>query len=228
MESTTFGDWVSTFTTSLSDLLSRIGAFIPNLIGAALIILVGWLIGIALGAFVDRLLRTVGLQRVFEKAKIEQILKNAEVKMDTSALLGAMVKWVIMIVAFISASDTLQLPQVSEFLNKILAYIPNVTAAIGILLVGAIVAHFIGNVVKATIKATKLGMADFATLVTRWSIWTFSILAAMYQLQVATGLIQTLFIGVVALIAIAGGLAFGLGGQDAAKDLVNRLKKQIQ
>lgn len=224
---TGFSDWVDAFSNSFSEMLDRIANFVPNAIGAILIIVVGWVIGIVLGKIVEKLLVKFGLQSLVEKAKVEDILKKAEIKHNFSALSGSLVKWVVLIVAFISAADILQLSQISEFLNKILSYLPNVAAAIGIILIGAVTAHFMGNVVKATVKATNLGFAEITSSVTRWSILTFSFLAALYQLQVASGLIQTLFIGFVAFVAIAGGLAFGLGGQDAAKDVIGKIKKQI-
>ncbi|MFA6423339.1 MAG: hypothetical protein WCW17_02700 [Patescibacteria group bacterium] len=225
---TSFSDWVDAFSTSMSNMMDRIINFVPNAFGAFLLILVGWIIGIILGKIVEKLLKLIGIQTLSEKAKIEDLIKRAEIKMSLSELLGSFVKWVVLIVAFVSAADILQLPQISEFLNKILAYIPNVAAAIGIILIGAVAAHFLSNVVSATVKAMNIGFDNFAVAVTKWSVWIFSILAAMYQLQIASGLIQTLFMGIVALIAISGGLAFGLGGQDAAKDILSKIKKQIQ
>jgi hypothetical protein len=223
-----FSDWVDAFRGALTDMLSRIGNYIPNIVGAALIILIGWIVGIFLGGLVERLLKMFSIQKIFEKARIEDLLKKAEIKTDTSALIGALVKWVVLIVSFISAADVLQLNQISAFLNTVLGYIPNVVAAVGIVVVGIIAAQFFGNVIKATLKVTNLGFAELASAIVKWSVIIFSFLAALYQLQVAQGLIQTIFMGFVALIAIAGGLAFGLGGQDSAKEILGKIKKEFK
>ena len=221
-------DWTTAVSDSWSVVWERFINFLPNLIGAAIIIVVGWIVGMIVAIIIDRLLRIIGLQTLFEKAKVEDILKKGNVGKDATALLASLAKWIIYLVAFIAAANTLKLPDVANFLDKILAYVPQVVAAGLILLIGLVVAHFLSNVIKGSLLAAGLGMADAVALVVRYSIIVFAFLAALSQLGLAQNMISTLFLGVIAFLAIAGGLAFGLGGKEAAQDLIDKVRKELK
>ena len=223
-----FNDWLSIVTDAWTTIWERFVNFLPNLIGAAIILIIGWIVGMIVAMVIDRLFRLVGLQALFEKAKVEEILKKANAEKDATALLAAVAKWIIYLVAFISAANALKLPDVATFLNSILAYVPSVIIAVAILLIGLVLAHFLSAVVKGSVNSAGLGFADTSALLVRWSIIIFAFLAALTQLGIAATMINTLFIGIVALIAIAGGLAFGLGGQNAAKEAIEKVQKELK
>lgn len=223
-----FTDWTTTVQDSWISIWDRFVHFLPNLIGAMIIVIVGWIVGLILNMVVDRLFRIIGLQTLFEKAKVEDILKKADLKQDATALLASVIKWIVYLVAFIAAANVLQLPDVANFLNQILAYVPQAVAAGAILLIGLVLANFLSVVVKSSLTASGLGTADAVAIVVRYSIIVFASLAALAQLGIAESMINTLFIGLVALLAIAGGLAFGLGGQDSAKEWLDNVKKQLK
>ncbi len=128
---------------------------------------------------------------------------------------------------FITTADALKLYPVTEFLNRVLSYSPSVIAAVGILLVGVLLGNFLGNIVKGAVKAAEIKYADILGAVTKYVILVFSVLAALIQLGIATSLIQILVQGVVGSIAIAAGLAFGLGGKDAASEILEKVKKDL-
>lgn len=221
-------DWTTAVSDSWTSIWDRFVNFLPNLIGAAIIIIVGWLIGMLVALVIDRLFRIIGLQTLFEKAKVEDVLKKGSVGKDATALLASVAKWIIYLVAFIAAANTLKLPDVANFLNAILAFMPSAVAAGLILLIGLILAHFLSNVVKGSLMAAGLAMAEAVALVVRWVIIIFAFLAALSQVGLAQNMISTLFIGVVAFLAIAGGLAFGLGGKEAAQDLIDKVCKELK
>lgn len=221
-------DWTTAVSESWTSIWDRFVNFLPNLIGAALIIVIGWLVGMVVAIIIDRLFRIIGLQTLFEKAKVEDILKKGSVGKDATALLAAVAKWIIYLVAFIAAANTLKLPDVANFLNAILAFMPQAVAAGLILLIGLVVAHFLSNVVKGSLMAAGLHMADAVALVVRYTIIIFAFMAALSQVGLAQNMINTLFLGVIAFLAIAGGLAFGLGGKDAAQDLIDRVRKELK
>lgn len=223
-----FTDWTTIVQDSWLSIWDRFVNFLPNLIGAFIILIVGWIVGMILNMLIDRLFRIIGLQTLFEKAKVEDILKKADVKQDATSLLASVSKWIVYLVAFIAAANVLQMPDVANFFNQILAYIPQVVAAGAILLIGLILANFLSVVVKSSLTASGLGAADTVAVVVRYSIIVFAALAALAQLGIAESMINTLFIGLVALLAIAGGLSFGLGGQDSAKEWLDNLKKQLK
>lgn len=224
----TVADFNAAVTDSLTDVVSRTIGYIPNLVGAAIILIVGWAVAAVLEWAVDNVLRAVGLQTLFERVKIEDIIKKTEAKKDTTGLVAAVVKWVIMIVSVVAATSVLGLTEVSNFLNSVLGYVGNVAQAAAILVVGAIAAHFFAKVVHGVVRAAQLSFADLAGSATKYAIFSFTIIAALAQLGIATAFLQTLFTGLVAMLAIAGGLAFGLGGQGAVKDLVEKLKKETE
>lgn len=223
-----FQDWITIVNESWISIWDRFVAFLPNLIGAAIVLIIGWIIGTIVALIIDRLFRIVGLQTLFEKAKVEESLKKADIDKDTTALLAAVAKWIILLVAFIAASNILRLSEVAGFLNSILAYIPNVVAAAAIMLIGLVLANFIGAVVKSGVKVGGLASADALSIIARYAIVIFASLAALVQLGIAAAMINTFFIGFVGLLAIAGGLAFGLGGQDAAKDWIDKVRKELK
>ncbi len=228
MEGGIISSWGDALTIAWNTIWDRMVNFVPNVLGAILILLIGWLVAWLLEKLVDQVIRIVGLQSLSEKVKLEDGLKKIGIKKDFSGLVAAFVKWVIIIVAFLAAAEALKLNQVVDFLNNILGFVPNVVAAAAILLIGVVLAEFLANVIASVTKGIEVGYADLLGVLVRWSIIVFTFLAALVQLNVASYLIQTLFTGFVALIAIAGGLAFGLGGKDSAAEFINKVKKDIQ
>jgi hypothetical protein len=223
-----FRNWLTVTSDAWLLIWDKFLNFLPSLIGAVIILIIGWIVGMIVETAIDRLFRLVGLQALFEKAKVEDVLKKADVEKDATGLLASVVKWIIYLVALIAASNTLSLTAVSDFLNSILAYIPQVVIAVAIVLIGLVLAHFLGAVIKGSVKLASLAFADTLSLVVRYSIIIFTVLAALAQLGIAANMINTLFIGLVAFLAIAGGLAFGLGGQSAAKEWIEDVKKELK
>lgn len=221
-------NWSDIVTSTLTEIGQRIITFIPSLLGAIVILIVGWAVAELLSWVVDKLLRVVRLQDLFKAAKVDELLRRGNTKLDTTGLLASLVKWVILLVSFIAAADTLGLTQVQRFLDNVLGYVPSVIAAGAILLLGAIFAHFMANVVKGSVAVAKLGFGELVGNATKYAILVFTILAALDQLGIASAFIQTLFMGFVALLAIAGGLAFGLGGTKVAQEWLEKFKKELQ
>lgn len=222
----TVNDFNLAVTEALQEVLTRVITFIPNLVGAGIILVIGWIVAALLEWAVDNVVRAIGLQTLFERVKVEDIVKKAEAKKDTTSLIAAVVKWIILLVAFIAAADALNLPQISEFLNQILDYVPSVVAAAAILMIGVIFAHFMAKVVAGVTKASNLHFSELAGSTTRYAILIFTILATLSQLGIATAFLQTLFTGFVGALAVAGGLAFGLGGQGTAKDWLEKFRHE--
>lgn len=217
-------DWTTATTTAVTDSLTRIISYIPNIIGAIVVILIGIIVAWAVKTVVTRLLGYIKIKPVTETLGLERIFKT---KVDLVSLIGELVQWIIVIVFLIPALEILNLTQVNEVLQGVIAYVPNVVAAVFIVMIGTIVADLVAKVISGAVETigvkTAAALADFA----RYAVIVTVILAALSQLGIASDLIQRLFTGFVALFAIAGGLAFGLGGQDAAKDLINRLKRNL-
>ena len=151
-----FKDWLTISSDAWFSIWERFINFLPNMIGAIVIMVIGWLVGMALATVIDRLFRLVGLQALFEKAKIEDVLKKANSEKDATALLASAVQWIVYLVALIAASNALKLTAVADFLNSILTYVPQVVIAVVIILIGLVLAHFLSAVVKGSVKSANL------------------------------------------------------------------------
>jgi len=216
-----------TITASFNDIIDRLINFIPSLIAALVILVVGWIIAVLLSALVDKLLRVVGLKSATEKSGLDPWLSKIGIKMDSIALLGGLVKWILIIVSFMAAVDVLGMPSVKTFLNNAVNYLPSVMAAAAILLIGGVLANFLSEVVRGAVAAAEIGHEKMISGVARYAVWIFAFIAAFVQLGIAANLLQLLFTGLVAMLAIAGGLAFGLGGKDMAAKVLDKVSKNL-
>jgi len=222
----TLTDWGAVLTASFAEIWFKFVNLVPNIIGAIVIFIVGLFVAEGLGRLVARITKKVYLDRAMETTGLKRILEKVGFKIEVSKALGLLITWFLYAVVLVAAADILGLSQISEFLRDVVLYIPNVIIAVVILIVGIIVSNFVQTLVNETAVAAKLAAADFLADIAKWAILIFSFMAALIQLGVATALIQILFTGLVAMISLAGGIAFGLGGKDKAKEVINKLNKK--
>ena len=220
--------WGEILTRSFQELWFGIIGFVPNIIVAIVIFIVGWVVGVLLGRVVAQLVHSLKIDNALKSANVEEVLRRAGFRLDSGRFLGELVKWFVIVVFLVATLDVLGLSQVNAFLqNVILAYLPQVIAASLILLIGAVIADALRKLVIGAAKAAEIESAGLLGGLAKWSIWIFSILIALSQLGIADFFARTLFTGVVVALAIALGLAFGLGGQDSAGRLLERMRKDI-
>lgn len=221
--------WADVLTQSFQNLAYGVVDFIPNLIVAVIIFIIGWLIGVGIGRIVSQIVNSLRVDQALRAAGVEDVLKRAGFELSSGGFLGGLVKWFFIIVFLVASLNVLHLDQVNIFLTTVvLGYLPQVIAAVLIILVAAVIADAAERVITGAAKAAHIHSANFAGAVTRWAIWIFAILAALAQLQVATAFVQTLFTGIVIAISLAVGLAFGLGGQQSAARYLDHLKDDIK
>jgi len=207
--------------------LSFVG-FLPTLLAALIVFIIGWLIAIALGKLANRVIRAIKLDALLTKIGFKRALARAKLKLDSGKFFEELVKWFFIIVFLMAAVDILGLYQVSEFLKGILYYIPNIVVAAVVLLAAVIIANFLQKLVRASVEAAGLHGAGFISGITRWAVLVFGFIAALSHLGIAVTLINTLVMGLIAMLALAGGLAFGLGGKDQAARFLEKLKRDIE
>jgi hypothetical protein len=220
--------WGDAVLTSLSSLWFQFAAFLPSLIAALVVFFVGWAIAIAAGRLVEKLLVVLRVNQGFEQLRgLKSAVERAGLSMNVSLLIGEIVKWFLIIVTLLAATDILGLDEISSFLTSVLLYIPNVVVAALILIIAVVLSNFVYRTVLASITAAGFGSANMVAAVSKWSIIVFALLAALTQLNVAVTLIQTIVTAFFAMIALAGGLAFGLGGKDLATKWLKKLEEDM-
>jgi hypothetical protein len=219
--------WADVLNNSLQSLFWGLVQFIPNLVVAIVIFIVGWLIGAGLGRLVAQVIAAMKVDHALRSAGVEKVVERAGFTLNSGKFLGELVKWFFIIVFLVASLDVLGLTDVTAFLRGVvLTYIPQVIVAVLILLVAAVLAEAADRVVTGSARAAGLKAAGLLGTISRWAIWVFAILAALDRLGVSP-LVQTLFTGVVVALALSFGLAFGLGGQSAAARYIERVRDEI-
>ncbi len=212
---------------ALQTVWSSVVDFLPTFLAALIVFIVGWLIAVFLGRVVNKLIKLSKLDEFLSRLGVAKTLERAKLRLDSGKFFEEVVKWFLIVVFLMAASDILGLTQVTLFLNTIIFYIPNVVVAAVVILVAAIIAKFMYRLVKASANAAGLSFSSAAASIVRWAIWIFGFIIALSQLGIAANLMQTLWIGIVAMIALAGGLAFGLGGKEVAAKILEKIREEL-
>jgi hypothetical protein len=208
-------DWGDAIFAALTNALNGFITAIPLIVGAIVIIVIGWLISNLVARLVRELLARAGADRVF--AEHGGAVYGAQSKqIKPSVVASEIVKWIIRFVFLVAAANVLGMPQVSLLLNQVLLWIPNLLVAAIILLVAPLIGRFLRGLIE--VGAGNMGFTNAALLgrIAEAAVVAFAVLIAIDQLGIAADLLNILFTGVVAALALAFGLAFGLGGRDVA------------
>ena len=209
---------------SLGNGLTAVTNFVPKFIAGAIILLVGIIIASILKQLVVEVSRALNVEGFLRKYGVPE----GKEKFNWTSILAQIVRWFVIIIFLIPTADVWGLPQIVTVLNTFLLYLPNVFVATVIALVGFVFARLAHDVVLASIHGVSKETASTVASVTRTAIVIFVLLAVLNQLGVATDLIRILFTGFVAMVALAGGIAFGLGGKDVASDILTALRKKLE
>jgi len=220
--------WWQMVATAFQDLFIGVVNFVPNLLVAVLIFVIGWIIASIIGRVLAQLIGALKLDNALRGIGLDHALRRAGVELNSGVFVGQLVRWFVIVVFLIASLQIVGLTQVNEFLRDVvLGYLPNVIVAALILLVAGVVADATQRVVTSSAKAAQVRSAALLGGVARWAIWVLALITAMAHLGIAPQFMQILFTGLVAMLALAGGLAFGLGGRDAAARYIERLREDI-
>jgi len=220
--------WADVTIAALQNLFQVFLAFIPQLIGAIIVFIIGWIIAIGVGKLVAEILNRLKFNKLFEKAGWKEAFERAELKVNAAEFLGGIVKWIFVIVFLLAAVEILGLVQFAGFVQGVLSYIPNVIVAALIFTVTVIMVDIVEKVVRTAVERVKIGYGQVVSVIIKWSIWTFAILAILYQLGIARAFMEILFQGLVYMLVISFGLAFGLGGKEVAAELLRDLRNKLR
>ena len=175
------------------------------------------------------ILRRVKFNQIFERGNWKQALEKANLKIDPAGFIGSIAKWLFVFV-FLSASlEILGFKEFTRLLNdRVLTFLPNIVVSAFIFIVAVILADIIEKILRVTIEGTQAGYGRIIGAIIRWSIWILAIVVVLDQLHLAGALPQTIFVGIVAMIALGGGLAFGLGGREIAAEILRDLRSKMK
>jgi small-conductance mechanosensitive channel len=218
--------WGEVFTNSLQRVWSGVENFVPNLVIAIIILAIGWILAVLVERLVEHLFKALKVDTALRSAGLEDVVERAGHKLNSGLFVGALVKWFIIVVFLMSSFEVLGLTQFSIFLNQVVGYLPQVIVAVLILMVAMVVGNTMERIVIASSKATNVRSAEMLGHITRWTIWIFAILTALFNLGIAPSIIQTVITAVFAGAALALGLAFGLGGKDYAQKILEKTMKR--
>lgn len=221
--------WGEVFSTSLQGLWYGFISFVPSLIVAIIIFIVGWVVGSVIGKLVMQVVQSLKIDKVFESAGADEVMARAGMRLNIGAFLGGLVKWFIVLVFLMTSLEILGLTQVTDFLREVvLSYLPQVIIASLILVAATIIADAMGKVVTAAAKAGNIRSANMLGTIVRYAIWILAFIIALSELGIGREYMLTIFQAVIYMFALAGALAFGLGGRDAAARAIEHIRSESQ
>lgn len=220
--------WTDVLVSSLQNLWVTVMGFLPSLLGALIIFIVGLIVAAGLGSLVEKIVAALKVDALLRKLGMEEYTRRANMELNAGHFLGQIVYWFLVLAFLLAASDILGFYALSGFLRDVLLYVPNLVIAVLIMAAAFVAANILKGLVKASIMAAKLHATRFLGGAVWWVVMIFGGLAALYQLGVATSIINTVVTGLIAMLALAGGLAFGLGGKDYAAHLIKKLQNELE
>ena len=213
-------DWGTAVMTSLTAALALLLSGIPKVVGFLVILIVGWFIASAVAAVVSAVLRAVRFNDLAQRAGLSGFVQQMGLRTDAAGFVALIGKWFVRLIVLVSAFDALGLPAVSQVLQQLLLWLPNLVVAIIALVVGGLAANALARLVRGATAESGLGNPDLLASIARVAVWAFAIVIAVNQMGIATALVNTLFMATVGCVALALGLAFGLGGRETAAVIV--------
>ncbi|HEU0085568.1 MAG TPA: hypothetical protein VFQ59_01265 [Candidatus Paceibacterota bacterium] len=220
--------WGDVFNASLQELWWGFIQFTPKLLLAIILFIIGWVLGNLIAKAFEHVFGALKVDNAFRSLGLENLLHRAGMKLNTGYFLGQIVKWFVIIIFLLPSLNLVGLDYLASFLRyDVLGFLPRVIVAAFILIIAAYVADFASGAVSASAKAVSVSSARTLAAIAKYAVWIFALIIALGQLGVAEAYMSILFTGIVAMLALSGALAFGLGGKDHASRLISRLGEEV-
>jgi len=224
-----YSDWSLTI---IQPFLQDLVGFVAKLVLAIVVFVIGYLISVGIGKIVSEILKSVRFNKLFDKEGWHHALQRANVDVNPSEFIGAICKWVFVIVSLLIAVDILKLSQFGGVLTQVINYLPNVVVAALIFVVAVIISDIIEKVIRVGVERMHIGHGYLAASIVRWAIWIFTLFLILEQLLPNSVLIQTLYMaivwGVVGAVGLGVAIAIGMGGKDTAAEIISDMWSKIQ
>jgi len=209
--------------------LAQIGSFLMNILAVIVILIVGWIVAKVIKSLVTGALRTIKLDELSDRIGLEDVFEKGGIKYSLSELVGVVCYWLMLLVAFMVAINAVGLTIAADLLNRVVLYVPNVIAAMFIIILGMFVATLLSNIVKTAASNAGLSQTKFLGKVVEVVVFIFAAIMALEQLGIGTKLIDLTLSILLGSLGLAAALAFGLGCKDIAgkfiAELADKLKK---
>lgn len=220
--------WPDVFVSASQNLVQGFFEFIPGFLGAIVIFAVGWVIAAMVSRAIEHILNIIKIDSLFKELGTERVLERMGFKLRVGRFIGEIVRWFIVIAFLIPSLEILGLSAINDFLrNDVLGYIPRIFVAAFVLIIASYISDVLHKFIEGSARAVNSRASRPAATIARWAVWSFAIIIALSELGIAEQFMSALFIGLVAMMAIAGGLAFGLGGKEAASKAINRMSDNL-
>jgi len=216
----TVQNWGDAMLASLTSAMALFFSAIPKILGFIVILIIGWIIAALIAKGVQALLRMVNFNQMADHSGFTDFVNKMGIKTDSSGFLAMIIKWFVRLITLVVAFDALGLPAVSDILRQFLFWLPNLVVALVVLVIAGILANALAGVVRGATAESGFSNAPLLGNIARIAVWAFAIVVAVNQVGIAATLVNTLFMGVIGALALALGLAFGLGGKDSAAEAI--------
>lgn len=213
------------FTVTLNNTLASIALFVPRFVTGLIVLLIGLIIASLVRQLLLQLFKFVRLEEMLKRYGVPETRTKEGV--SWTVFLSELARWFVILVFLVPTADIWGLGQFAVILNNLLAFLPNVLIAVLLLLVGFVIARLVHDLLLASVQGVSAESARTVAAVGRYSVIIFAVLIVLNQLGIASDLIRILFGGIVAMVALAGGLAFGLGGKEAAREILTKVLKRL-
>ncbi len=214
------------FIESSQQFLNQIATALPQIIGALLLLIIGWIIAKILKNLVIRLLKLVRFSFLTEKTGIEKFLREGGIKVTAIDIIGTLVYWIVMLLVILATLNSIKLTAASTLFNEIMLFIPNVIVAILILIIGVYLARVVGQILTTSLKSMKETTADTIGRIAHYAILILTVFIILGQLNIASEIVTSAFQILFGALCLALGLAFGLGGKEWAADIISKYLKK--
>jgi hypothetical protein len=218
--------WGDVFNQSLQALWWNFIQFTPRLVLAIVFFIVGWVLGSLISKAIQQVFDSLKIDSLFSAIGADSFFRKAGMTLDTGYFVGEVVKWFVVIVFLLPSLNLVGLTDVSTFLTvSVLGFLPQVIIAAFVLIIAAIVSEGLSRTILATAKAMNLASAHMLAIIAKYAVWIFAIIIALGKLGLDSYM-SILFSGIVAMLALGGALAFGLGGKEAAGRFIDKLGQE--
>ena len=219
-------EWGNLIFDPIREMLTKILAYLPVLIGALILLIVGWIVAKTIRWAVDAVLKAVRFDALADKAGISEVLKKGDLKITPREVVSGLVYWLVIIMVLVMVVNALGLPKASDVLSSLFAYVPQVIAALFVLVVAMFLANFVSGIVRIAAGNAKLPRPELFAGITRWAIIVFAVTIALAQLGIAPLLVAGSFNIILGGVCLALALAIGLGSKDAVAKCIEQWKQR--